>query len=48
MRLEGVPIVTVTEMLGHAGASFTISNYEHVVSEMQEATADALERRLGG
>jgi integrase len=48
LGLEGVPIVAVAEMLGHASASFTISNYEHVVSEMQEASADALERRLGG
>ena len=31
-----------------SGPAFTISNYEHVVSEMQEASADALERRLGG
>ena len=48
LRLRGVPIVAVGEMLGHASASFTISNYEHVVHEMQEATADAMERRLGG
>ncbi len=48
LRLEGVPIVAVTEMLRHARASFTISNYEHAVHEMQEATAAALERRLGG
>jgi integrase len=39
--------IRITRSL-HASASFTISNYEHVVSEMQEATADALERRLGG
>lgn len=48
LRLEGVPIVAVAEMLGHSSASFTISTYEHVVDEMQTAAVDALERRLGG
>ena len=47
LRMEGVPIIAVAEMLGHSTPAFTISQYEHTVSEMQVASAEALERRLG-
>lgn len=47
LALEGVPLVAVAELLGHSRPSFTAGVYQHVVSEMRSAAADAVERRLG-
>jgi integrase len=48
MRLDGVPIVAVAEHVGHSSPGFTLSVYEHVVTEMQDAAVNALESLLGG
>lgn len=47
LALEGVPLEAISAILGHASAGFTLSVYRHMVDEMGEQAADALERRLG-
>lgn len=48
LMLEGVPLKGVSATLGHSAESFTAGTYQHVVDELQEQVADALERRMGG
>jgi site-specific recombinase XerD len=38
---RGVPIKVVSEMLGHADVSITLSIYAHVLPDMQDEAADA-------
>jgi len=47
LALEKVPLEAVSAILGHASPGFTLSVYRHVVDEMTEQAAEALERRLG-
>jgi integrase len=42
--LEGVPPLVVSEMLGHASPTFTMSVYGHVQAQMREKARDTMER----
>lgn len=44
----GVPLVVVSEWLGHSGVSITASAYAAVVPELLTEAADAMDRALGG
>ncbi len=46
MLSEGVNPKIVQELLGHATISQTMDTYSHVMPDMQEKAADALERSL--
>ena len=41
-------IETVSYMLGHTDAGFTMNTYMHVTDSMQENIANAMENLLGG
>ena len=41
-------IKTVSHMLGHTGAGFTMNTYMHVTDSMQENVANAMGNLLGG
>lgn len=43
MLSRGVPVKVVSEMLGHADVSTTLSIYAHVLPDMQESAADAMD-----
>jgi integrase len=43
LRLQGVPVKVVSEMLGHASVTITMNLYMHVLPSMQRAAADAME-----
>jgi integrase len=43
---RGVPIKVVSEMLGHADVSITLSVYAHVLPDMQDKAADAMDDAL--
>ena len=45
---RGVPVKVVSEVLGHADVSITLSTYTHVLPDMQSATAAAMDEALGG
>ena len=42
--LNGVDVKTVSSMLGHYSAGFTLDTYTHVTTQMQRAAAD----KMGG
>lgn len=42
----GVPVTTVSEMLGHASTAITLSVYAHAVPGSQQAAADAMDALL--
>lgn len=44
----GVPVVDVSEMLGHSSAAVTLTVYAHTVAEGPRRVADALDRAMGG
>ena len=44
---RGVPVKVVSEMLGHADVSITRSIYAHVLPDMQDGAADAMDDALG-
>jgi integrase len=44
----GVPLIVVSEALGHTGISVTAAHYAAVAPELRQATADAMDRALGG
>lgn len=44
---EGVPVKVVSEMLGHASIVITLNTYSHVLPDMQDSAADAMEAALG-
>jgi integrase len=44
---EGVPIVVVSELLGHSSIRVTKDVYGHLLPGQKAAVADALERILG-
>ncbi len=43
---EGVYVKAVSEMLGHASITITLNTYSHVLLDMQDSAADAMERAL--
>jgi integrase len=44
---EGVNAKVVSEMLGHASITITLNTYSHVLPDMQDSAADAMEVVLG-
>jgi integrase len=44
---QGVPVKVVSEMLGHADVSTTLSIYAHVLPDMQSTAADGMDEALG-
>lgn len=46
LLLDGVPVIVVSRMLGHANVAFTLQTYGHVLAEMREMARDAMERRF--
>ena len=45
---EGVNVKVVSELLGHASITITLNTYSHVLPDMQDSAADAMEGALGG
>lgn len=45
---QGMEIKTVSHMLGHTDAGFTMNTYMHVTDSMQENVANAMGNLLGG
>ena len=45
---QGMDIETVSHMLGHTDAGFTMNTYMHVTDSMQENVANAMGNLLGG
>jgi len=43
---RGVPIKVVSEMLGHASVAITLDTYSHVLPDMQESAARAMDDAL--
>lgn len=43
---RGVPVKVVSEMLGHADVRITLSTYAHVLPDMQDGAADAVDDAL--
>ncbi len=44
---EGVNVKVVSEMLGHASITITLNTHSHVLPDMQDSAADAMEEALG-
>lgn len=44
---EGVNVKVVSEMLGHASITITLNTYSHVLPDMQDSAADAMEAAFG-
>jgi integrase len=44
---EGVNAKVVSEILGHASITITLNTYSHVLPDMQDSAADAMEAALG-
>ena len=44
---EGVNVKVVSEMLGHASITITLNTYSHVLPDMQDSAAYAMEAALG-
>jgi integrase len=44
---EGVNVKVVSEMLGHASITITLNTYSHVLPDMQDSAAEAMEVALG-
>ncbi len=44
---EGVNVKVVSEMLGHASITITLHTYSHVLPNMQDSAAEAMEAVLG-
>ena len=44
---EGVNAKVVSEMLGHASITITLNTYSHVLPDMQDSAANAIEAALG-
>jgi integrase len=44
---EGVNVKVVSELLEHASITITLNTYSHVLPEMQDSAADAMEGALG-
>lgn len=48
MMVQGVPARVVMEILGHSTIQLTMNTYSHVVPELSEAAAEAMDRALRG
>jgi integrase len=48
LLVQGVPLRLVSEQLGHSSIAITGDIYSHIDREQKRATADALERAIGG
>jgi integrase len=44
---EGINVKVVSEMLGHASITITLNTYAHVLPDMQDSAAEAMEAALG-
>ena len=44
---DGVNVKVVSEMLGHASITITLNIYAHVLPDMQDSAANAMEAALG-
>jgi integrase len=44
---EGVNAKIVSELLGHASITITLNTYSHVLPDVQDSAADAMEAALG-
>lgn len=44
---RGVPVKVVSEMLGHADVGITLSVYAHVLPDMQDEAAKAMDSFFG-
>jgi integrase len=44
----GVPLIVVSQALGHTGIAITAAHYAAVAPELRSATAEAMDRVLGG
>jgi integrase len=44
---QGVNVKVVSEMLGHASITITLNTYSHVLPDMQDSAAEAMEIALG-
>jgi integrase len=44
---EGVNVKVVSEQLGHASITITLNTYSHILPDMQDSAADAMEGALG-
>jgi hypothetical protein len=42
-----VPLIVVSQALGHTGIAITAAHYAAVAPELRSATADAMDRALG-
>jgi integrase len=47
MLAAGVPARTIMEVLGHSAISMTMNTYPHVLMQLREDAADAIDRVLG-
>jgi integrase len=45
---EGVPLIVISNVLGHSGIAITASHYAAIVPELRREAADAMDRALGG
>ena len=45
---EGVPLVVISEQLGHSGIAITAAHYAAIVPALRREAADAMDRALGG
>jgi integrase len=43
----GVPLATISDILGHSSTRVTDAIYRHRVPELQKEAADAMQRALG-
>ena len=48
MVAQGVPLTTVSRVLGHSTIAITFDTYSTLTEDVEQAAADALDRALGG
>jgi integrase len=48
MMAAGVPARTIMEVLGHSEIGVTMNTYTHVLAQLREDAADAIDRVLVG
>ena len=44
---KGINVRVVSEMLGHASITITLNTYAHVLPDMQDSAAEAMEAAFG-
>jgi len=47
MMAAGIPARTIMEVLGHSEIGVTMNTYRHVLAQLREDAADAIDRVLG-